>query len=178
MDPQINDLLSKFESSWQKLMTQLESFPPALMNKQWAPGKWSVVQIMQHLTFAEGDSVKYMKYKLSTEKKFKKAGFKAWYRWLLLKIALLLPVKFKAPAALPPPKNSLSFSEAKEEWAAARSSMRELIETMSSEQLNAELYKHPIVGRMNMSQALKFMQEHFDRHEKQIMRVMEEVGKR
>lgn len=176
MEPHIKELLSKFETSWHKLMTQLESYPPVLLNQQPAPDKWSVVQIMQHLTSAEGGSVKYMKYKLSTEKKLKRAGFKAWYRLLLLKIALILPIKFKAPAALPPPKNTLNFAEAKEEWAVARKSLRELIESMSPEQINAELYKHPLVGKMNISRAVTFMQDHFDRHERQIYRVIEEVS--
>lgn len=175
MNPRLITQLSEFQSSWEVLMEKLEAYPPHYLNKQPAADKWSVVQIMQHLTAAEEGSARYMQYKLKNNAVLKKAGLKAWYRFCLLKIANALPLKFKAPVALVPPENSLSFSDAKTEWGITRNALLSVIESMNPDQIKGELFKHPIVGRLNMSQALQFMQEHFNRHEKQIFKVLETV---
>lgn len=156
-------------------MEKLEEYPPDILNKQPAPGQWSVVQIMQHLTYAEKGSARYIKYKLENEKRLKKSGVNAWFRSFILDIIMVLPIRIKAPAILPPPENSLHFTEARNEWNAGRKSLKSVLDSMNTAQINSALFKHPIVGKMNIKQALRFMQQHFERHEKQIFRVLDAV---
>lgn len=158
------------------LFKDLDKYDAAKMNIQPRENAWSVVQVMDHLTLAERNSVLYMKKKLSVTTSFKKANLNTFFRLLLLKVALVLPIKYKAPKVVANAKNDNNYAQAKNAWTEVRNALRELLEQFPEQHLDSEIFKHPVAGKFTVVQALDFMQTHFNHHLKQVERIKSELN--
>lgn len=134
-------------------------------------GGWSVAQVCLHLSGAEAQGLAYMRKKLSGGP-VDKATFGTWYRATLLRMALWLPIKFKAPGILKEPDASISFADAMAQWAAIRANLRQFLSEFPLEFVNAEVFKHPVAGKITIMQTIRFMHEHQNHHMKQVRRIV------
>ena len=66
---------------------------------------WSMIQVLSHLVTAENGVLAYIGKKMQDPSKIENNGLSGIFRSLLLSILLKLPIKFKAPSALPKPNN-------------------------------------------------------------------------
>ncbi|NIV16631.1 MAG: hypothetical protein GWN62_36890, partial [Aliifodinibius sp.] len=81
--------------------------------------KWSISQVVNHLILTEQSAVNYMNKKNKAER-LPRLNWIAYLRIILLKIALVLPLKFKAPSEVVIPKSNRPLSELITEWEAVR----------------------------------------------------------
>ncbi len=176
MHKKLQPLYNKMENTRKELFQKLNSYPAEKMNEKPDEKSWSVVQVMDHLTNAEGNSVKYINKKLSFNPKLKKAGIGSSARYLLLVTAFNLPLKYKVPDVVGDASNEHSFDEAKARWDKVRSDIKTMLDGLDDKQVNAELWKHPAAGKMSMSNALKFMELHVQRHQNQIDKILNAVA--
>ncbi len=137
-----------------------------------APDQWNLLQVLRHLVTAEQQSLIYIQRKMKIHENIPKAGLESYVRHLLLKIALYLPIKFKAPKIAAVHEEYPDFETMISEWEATRSELQILLEKSDSKILAKELYKHPRAGLMNMKQALEFFESHIKHHQKQINRLI------
>ncbi|CAN5491636.1 hypothetical protein BH23BAC3_BH23BAC3_15850 [soil metagenome] len=136
------------------------------------PDQWNLLQVLRHLITAEQQSLMYIQRKMKMHENIPKAGLGSSVRHLLLKIALYLPIKFKAPKIAAVHEEYPDFEQMKSEWAGVRSELLTLIEVSDSKMLTKALYKHPRAGLLNMKQALEFFESHITHHQKQIDRLI------
>jgi len=176
MNKEIASIFERFKKTKLDLFDDLDKLDPLLMNRKLNDKTWSVVQVMNHLIEAEMNSIKYINKKLSNNQKLSKSGIGSFYRYLILRIAFVIPyAKFKVPPVLSEPTNNNTYETAKNNWLEVLSNMNELIEKLDENQIKSEIFKHPVVGKMNMIQSLKFMQCHFDRHTIQINNILKQL---
>jgi|GEM_PF-380966 len=136
-----------------------------------ADGGWSVAQVCIHLSVAEAQGLAYMRKKLSGGA-VDKATFNTWYRATLLRLALWLPIKYKAPSILKEPDVTIPFGDAEAKWTEGRAQLRQFLVDFPVEMLNAEVFKHPAAGKITIMQTLKFMHEHQNHHMRQVRRIL------
>jgi len=167
----IEQLFSELERQANALLFRLEVYNEETLQTPMEPGVWSVMQVLSHILASERLSLKYIKKKLSFQPQLKNAGIAASLRLLLLRIYLMSPLKFKAPKGVRsedlPPQGSLE--EFRDTWFKERQELKEYIQGLNEDMLRKEIYKHPFVGRLSLTQMLIFFQFHFRRHEKQIL---------
>lgn len=171
MNKKIKQEFDALEKSRIELFNKLDKLDASKMNKQPDANSWSVVQVMDHLTLAERNSLLYMTKKLSVTNQFDKANFKTSVRLFLLKSALKLPVKWKAPKIVADAHNDKNYAEAKAAWIEVRNGIAAFLEKFPEEHLESELFKHPTAGKFTVVQALNFMHTHFGHHLPQINRI-------
>ena len=176
MTPSLDRRLKKMDQRLESLLDQLSSYDHTQLNRQPADGGWSALQVMNHLILAEEGSLKYVKKKLSFDPKLEKAGFFSAWRIFLLDFFFKLPFKYKAPPgvgndALPAESD---FKEVSERWRSGRKALREYLDSLSPDLLKMSIYKHPFAGRMSLEGMVQFFDGHFERHRKQIVRVVRE----
>lgn len=176
MSTQLHKQFETLEQSRKALFNNLRKYPDELLNKSPAPGKWSVVQVMGHLMTSEGASLKYLQKKTLDTSRSKHAGFGGKRRLLALKFFFYAPVNFNAPTVLLPDDGFRSLSEVETEWTTLRNDLNELIGKLSEEELQKELWLHPMAGKMNIYQMLEFFGIHFERHRRQIERTAASVS--
>ena len=171
MENRIKNKFERLEESRKALIRSIESVDENVLNIPPKPNKWSVNQILYHLQMSEYGSYKYVTKKLQSDS-ITTNGWKSKMASLILKIALVLPLKYKAPKVARIPPESLDFSELKNTWEKNRKSLWELVSTLPEEIARKNIYNHPAAGQFNLSQMLAFFQDHFDHHEKQVARII------
>ncbi len=164
--------LDRMDAKLQRLLTDLQAYSEAELNRKPSPESWSVLQILHHLMLAERLSVGYVRKKLSFNPTLPNTGLLTWLRLQGLRTYNWLPVKLKAPKAVG--KENLpdesTLADAAQQWLAQRAELRTWLSALPEELFKKELYKHPLAGRQSLYGMLLFFEGHFDRHLQQIQR--------
>lgn len=170
-----NRLLRKFrelEAMRERVVEGIDGVSEGRLTTPPTPGKWSASQILDHVVTAESRSLEYIGKKTRTPEAVPPAGLMCSVRTFALVVALSSPLRFRTPDAVSDVPDNPDATEALERWGKVRERLRETLETLPEELLGRALFKHPIAGRMNMSQTLDFMTAHLNRHAKQLMRLL------
>ncbi len=138
---------------------------------------WSVAQVLSHVKLAEDLALRYVIKKLSFNPKLPRASIFTDLKYLGLVTFIKLPIKFSAAQGvrtenLPEVDDLQQF---RLDWQTQRQVLREKLGEFAPEWFGKEVYKHPIVGRITIYQMLRFFELHFERHEKQIGRVLNKL---
>jgi len=166
----LDEAFEKLELQRHGLIERIVKFPPQDLATPPAAGGWSVAQVITHMAMIEEGSLAYLRKKYTGDR-HRPVGAFSILGVLLLKVALASPIKFMAPAtvaAVP----VLSFAEATARWDTVRHEMHSAYPTVKDEHLHHDLFKHPLVGRFDLVQALSFMHAHHQRHLGQIDRIL------
>ncbi|MCB0769713.1 MAG: DinB family protein [Flavobacteriales bacterium] len=158
-----------------RIVDELSHIPPERSAERPAPDAWSVAQVITHLAMAEEKALAYLEKKLEV-KKHGPVGHGAPLRLWFLNTVIRLPLKYKAPAIVADIPCT-SYAVAKERWAAIRLRTRQRYQELDEKLLGHDLYKHPILGKFNLLQGLRFMAEHVKHHEHQIQRILRAVDR-
>lgn len=174
IDPRLEKQIKRLDDKLIQLLKTLKVYSEDQLNRKPAEDKWSVIQIMHHLMLSEAGSMNYVKKKISFNPELKDAGVKAALRELALGTYLGSPLKRKAPDFISGDKlpAHASFWKTAQDWKNQRSELQEFLHKLPPDLLKKEVYKHPFVGRITIYGMLRFFEQHFDRHQKQIQRII------
>jgi hypothetical protein len=172
-------LLSAFdamEAERTQLLKRLDKLSEAQLTAKPSPDEWSVTETMAHLIKAETGTLLYLRKKLEVGGHGKTSAM-AGFRKAFLNFVISTPIKFKAPKVAQLDKGvSLTYAEAKEQWQATRSALREEYARIDPKLIGHDLFKHPFAGKLNLEQSTSFMHHHMSRHIGQIDRIIKAVG--
>jgi hypothetical protein len=140
------------------------------LNIRPAPGKWSVLEIVHHLYLSEKLTLDYLKKKLSFSPQLKKSGISTSIRFRLLILAMWQPFKLKAPAPADVHYDNIDPAELLQLWSEQRKDLFEFLIEVPDSMIRAELYKHPVAGKLRLDHMLRFFYHHTKRHIQQIKR--------
>ncbi|MCH8568428.1 MAG: DinB family protein [Balneolales bacterium] len=147
----------------------------SLSSKQlrFKPGvdEWNILQVLRHIITAEKQSLILIQKRLDRKESVPKSGAGAAFRYFLLKTALILPLKYKAPKFVDVSEDYPDFDSMISEWTETRRDLNQIIESNDDQTLAKALYRHPRAGMLNVLQALRFMTTHISHHQKQIARI-------
>jgi hypothetical protein len=169
---------ASFQKRFERLQHLLEEYEKTLsglptdqLNKKPATGGWTINQIVHHIAGAEAGIIQAIKKKLIDPGESKPAGIRSFYRATLLRYALRSKRKFKAPKVLAEPTGSYEKNELLADWRKTRKELEELCNSIERPYINHQLFRHPVVGKINLKQTLGFMGDHMQRHLEQIQQI-------
>lgn len=174
MDQKVEKQLQLIDQKLSHLFVDLQQYSLEKLKNKPTPESWSVLDVLQHLILVENASVKYVQKKLSFNPKLSNVNVGTVWRMFILKSYNWLPFKLKAPSYV----NEQNFSKTAElneliaKWQAQRHQLRDYLQTLPADVYNKEIYKHPIAGRLSLNGMLQFFDGHFDRHYKQIQKLL------
>lgn len=161
------------EDSRLALVERLKTISLAEIETPPFPGKWSVSQIFYHLNKAESLSVLYVSKKRLDSNNLKRTGVSEQIKMIFLKLRFILPFQIKAPVnLLGDVPEKVDYKNIIMEWNETRNKLRDLLYSLPDEMLYKNVFKQPAIGRINIFQMLDFMQAHFNRHQKQVERII------
>lgn len=134
---------------------------------------WNIAQVMNHLFIVEFASLTYVQKKILVPEKLQKISFKDHANRFLLKIALYLPFKYKAPAVVAQVQIPENYEVFIENWKQTQSQWENLIKKMDPQIAKKGIFKHPIGIRMNLNETISFMTEHFKHHIPQLNKLFD-----
>lgn len=169
MHPLLLKRFNKLEADRQKLLRTLTALPNEAILFRAPPGKWSVNQILTHLLTSEKLSVLYMRKKSLGIENLTNSGIPESLKLVVLKVSQRLPIKYKAPGILVEhTPEALPLMQAIEQWDAVRNDLRKFLEEIADQNIRKMIYKHPVVGMLDVMQAMAFFHEHIHHHWPQV----------
>lgn len=172
MDIHFQKAYSKLEHQRELIISMIINLPEAVY-KNSPSGKWSIAQIVTHLLTSERLSVGYMRKKSLGIDKLKDSGLKQMVVSGILKISQRIPLRYNAPGVIVEnTPEALSVDEIINHWKKSRSDLKEFLESIDERHSRRLIFKHPIAGMLDASQAMKFMYEHINHHLPQIQRLL------
>jgi len=175
MRKSIENQLNTLDSELKLLLRDLKAHSDKDLNWNPKPGKWSVLQVMQHLMKAEDLSLKYVQKKLSFEPELKNVGILGPMKVGIVKLYMKTPIKVKAPKPVSEETfpEEAAFWDLVKQWQSQRKAQREYLATLPDNMFKKGIYKHPVAGRMSLGGMLTFHIDHFRRHRGQIDKVLQ-----
>ena len=167
---------SKLENSRLSLIEKLKKSSQASLEASPFPGKWSVAQIFYHLNKAESLSVLYVSKKRLDIHNLKRTGLTEQIKMMSLRVRFALPTEIKAPDVLGDMPERVEYNSIVAEWKTTRNKLKDLLESLPDDMLHKNVFKQPFLGRLNIFQMLDFMQAHFNRHERQVERIIAKIS--
>jgi uncharacterized damage-inducible protein DinB len=138
---------------------------------------WSMIQVLSHLVTAENGVLAYIGKKMQDPSKIENNGITGIFRSLLLSILLKLPIKFKAPSALPKPKNTETLAELKANWETNAVKFKAIIDNLPPNFEDKQIFKHPVAGKFNLEQTFDFIFDHMSHHMIQLENISKSLKK-
>lgn len=175
MIPKNESRFQQLEVKKQRLIEELSTYPHDTLTLPEKEGAWSVIECIHHLYITEWGTDRYIRKKTQQPELIPATSLAAVIKLLALKYSFATPIKFKAPAILPKPPVGATLDQIDEDWTAARKSFHELMEELPAPLQQRGIFRHPIAGRLSMAQTLDFFDFHFDRHERQVHRILKAV---
>jgi len=177
MDKKSKATLKSLDQKLVALLHDLKNYSDAKLNEQPSENAWSVLQTMQHLIKAEAGSIAYVKKKLSFNPTLEKAGVRSSLNSVMLNIILSSPFKVKAPEQVSGDNllQDLTFWDVAKQWKQQRQELQKYLEDLPKDFFDKDLYKHPLTGKMTISNMLSFFNKHVDRHNKQIRKTLKKI---
>jgi hypothetical protein len=161
------DKLKQLDDETLGFFKTLESLPKNKLS--FSDNKWSVLQILYHVWLAEVSSEKYIRTKIQYPETIIKTPVLAYIRAFLTKYFLLLGISINAPKHTTKFPEKISLKKLQENWINSRASFSKLILELDQKNIsNKAVFRHPIMGRINLSLTLYFFKLHFNHHQKQI----------
>jgi hypothetical protein len=136
-----------------------------------------MIQVLSHLVTAENGVLAYIGKKMQDPSKIENNGMSGIFRSLLLSTILKLPLKFKAPPALPKPKNTESLADLKANWEANTVKFEAIINNLPPDFEDKQIFKHPVAGKFNLEQTFDFIFDHMSHHLIQIENISKTIKK-
>jgi hypothetical protein len=131
-------------------------------------GKWSIIQLVEHIVLSEELSVSYVLNKVQKPELLTSVSLKSKVYLVLMGLVLKLNIKYKAPKVVTPESSvTISLTELSARWEKVRMDL-ELLSKLSPAILKKGILKHPRLGFLSFSQMLDFFSTHYAHHLEQI----------
>ena len=163
--------LYNLDSKTSSLFEKLESLPYDTLS--FSDKKWSILQILYHVWLAEISSEKYIRTKIQYPETIIKTPVSSYIKAFLTKYFLLLGFSINAPKVTAEFPKEIILKELKKNWINSRSSFSKLIVELDQKNLSKKaIFRHALMGRINLSLTLYFFEIHFNHHLKQINKML------
>jgi hypothetical protein len=168
MSPGLAARFDRLEAGRRRALALLEPHERATLNRPPAPGRWSALQVLHHAIASETATLAYVRKKMQGGTALPPVGLASRLRRLLLQTALVLPLRFQAPAATAAVPDEIDPAELRARWEDVRRSWCELLEGFPAALESRLVFRHPFVGLMGLPDTLAFLQAHLNHHIRQV----------
>lgn len=165
----------KLQHSTDELLAKLAAVPEDRLHQPESDGKWSVIQVLNHLKAAEKGSLLYCMKKIQAGDEMEDTTGLAMLKMHAFSWLMRFPFKLTAPSFLSSPSNTESLEELQRSWTRSREKLKDFIDNYPEKYRSKSIYKHPYAGRVDLKGMLHFFAAHQRHHEIQIRRILNKV---
>jgi uncharacterized damage-inducible protein DinB len=167
-------VLKHLADSRERLLRTMVDLSREQLHFRAAPGRWTVAENIEHLTFVEGRVLGLIQKSLSEgPTPSKKSAFEGKDKELAEDVAGRI-TRFQAPEFIQP-NGRWPDDQLLKEFAAARRQTHEFVSSTSAD-LRGHFYTHPLFGDLDLYQWLLLIAAHCDRHRAQAEEVIASTG--
>ena len=161
--------LEVFNATRHALLDEMGALEPVVLTAKPLAGKWSILEIIEHLVLAERVVFKGMPDPSRLEAGERGLGNHA--RYLLVTFVLKAGLPVRAPSRRMLPQGGRSLDELRRLWDENQDWLRLVVDEAGPEGVRRAVFHHPVAGPLTVEQAVRMLQVHFDGHVSQIHRL-------
>lgn len=162
-------LLEATLRSLQPLSEQQLEFKPAR-------GAWSITETLQHLYLSEKGTYEFVAVGRDPKRMPAALTFDNPFRYRMMILALRLPLRFRAPVRSILPDGQIHLPNMATAWRELHANFRRFVTELPLEMYRAPVFIHAVFGFFDIYQTLRFQEEHFRHHLRQIKRIQKSPG--
>ncbi len=158
--------LKRFDHTRQHLMAEMATLDAARLNATPISGKWSILQILEHLVVAE--RAVYLGLPNPADLVSRTRGVPHHLRYALVMGVLRLGVPVRMPSPTMAPRGGRDLGDLVRMWDENQHWLRAVAERLGAAVDHAAVLAHPIAGPLTVGQAVRMGQVHVNGHIRQI----------
>lgn len=151
------------------LLDEMEALDPAVLVARPFAGKWSILEIVEHLVVAERAVLNGLPDPSRLVEKERVLEHRVRYRMVMFVLASRIRVG--VPSREMNPQGDRSVSELRRMWDENQAWLQACIAHLGPDGTRRPVFDHPIAGPLSVEQAIKMGTVHIDRHTRQIRRL-------
>ena len=164
----MNISLEDLEKYRNNSFDELQSLSVEQLNKK-TNNNWSINEHLYHVWLAETSTEQYIRTKTKYPDFIKGMNYLVYFRTIALRFFLKLGIKVKAPITTTTFPEKIDLKELNKNWTNSRKSFKKLTENLKNKNLDHKaIFRHPLMGRVNLKLTLYFFNFHFRHHKKAI----------
>lgn len=159
--------MQAFEASRVALLAEMEAMEPEALLATPRAGKWSMLQIIEHLVVAERAVLNGLPDPSSLVEKKRRLKHRVRYHIVMFVLRSGIPVRVPSPAMIP--RGVHSLVELRQLWDENQAWLRLCVDRLGPAGVRKALLRHPIAGPLSVENAVRMGQIHLNRHRRQIL---------
>ncbi|REJ79087.1 MAG: DinB family protein [Acidobacteria bacterium] len=165
--------ISEFNSKRQALLDRLSDLDDDVLTSRPIEGKWSVIEIVEHMVVAEREVMMGL-----PEKDRIKVYNRSLKNKVMLKVVMFVlgRIRVKVPSKTMLPKGEQDLTKLRALWDENQEWFRRYVESCDEAALENAVFKHPVAGPINVRQAVDMSIAHLDAHSEQIETLLKTIG--
>lgn len=175
MLPQLVRPFSAMEGRKKDLVARLRSYTPAQLAYKPTAGEWSAREILDHLVLSETGILEAM---IRSLPHGHAVPWRDRVKGRMLELLFYTPARVKAPAEVKhiQPGGEMPLEAHVAAWDFVRDRMVETLDAVPQEAVRKCAFLHPVSGRMDVPQTLRFLDSHIVHHNFQLRRYARRHG--
>src|SRR5512132_2709488 len=149
----LDERLKAFNEKRGALLDEMESLDQAKLVAKPLAGKWSILEIIEHLVIAEREVLQGLPEPSQLSERERKLTHRFRYVIVMLVLRYGIPVQVPSPTMVP--QGGRSLAELRRRWDENQQWLKAYIEGLDHGGLRRTFFEHPVAGPMNLEQALQ-----------------------
>lgn len=156
--------LDRIDGVRRALLADAEALPTPLRDAHPIPGKWSVLEILEHLVLAE--EAVLGQFRRPAGAPGRSVRDRVMYRVVMFVLRFGIPVRVPSRAMVP--GGGMELTELRERWDRNFEALRRAVVDMTGDVPGQPVAHHPVAGPMTARQSLAMLDVHIRRHARQV----------
>ena len=165
----LNKRLHTFNERRGALLDEMEALDSASLVAKPLAGKWSILEIIEHLVLAERAVFQGLPDQSRLGERKRQMQHRLRYLIVMFVLRYGIPVQVPSPAMVP--RGARSLAELRRLWDENQEWLRAYIRGLDRKGFRRAVFEHPVAGPLTVEQAVHLDQVHLDTHIRQIRRL-------
>ena len=161
--------LQAFNDKRRALLDEMGGLDPATLVAKPLAGKWSILEIIEHLVLAERAVLQGLPDPSRLREQERRLKHRISYVIVMFVLKYGIPVQVPSSAMIP--QGNRSLGELHRLWDESQEWLRAYMDHLDPRGFREAVFGHPVAGPLSVEQALHMGQVHFDSHVRQIRRL-------
>jgi DinB superfamily len=161
--------LRAFDEKRRALLDEMGALDPATLVARPLAGKWSMLEIIEHLVLAERAVLQGLPELSRLREQERRLKHRFSYAIVMVVLRCSIPVRVPSPAMIP--QGDRSLGELRRLWDESQEWLRAYIDRLDRRGFRRAVFEHPVAGPLSVKQALHMGQVDLDTHVRQIRRL-------
>ena len=165
----LDNRLRVFNEKRGALLDEMEGLDPAKLVARPRAGKWSILEIIEHLVLAERAVLQGLPELSRLSARERKLKHRFAYLIVMFVLRYGIPVQVPSPEMVP--QGDRSLGELRRLWNENQDWLGKYIRGLDQNGLRRAVFEHPVAGPLTVGQAVHMDQIHLDTHVRQIRKL-------